>query len=415
MKKILALLFLILFVVVFSVSKNKSDEQTLGVETTSNMWNIRSIDTMKYSRDVARQYAHESSFDKTIEEQVKNIAQTGATHVGIGTPYDEEFIPFMQRWISVIRRENMNVWFRGNLAGWEGWFEYPRIGRNGHIQGVASFIKENPDLFEDGDIFSSCPECENGGPGDPRNTGDKEAYREFIIHEYQEVQKAFEIIDVDVAANYFSMNGDVARLIMDKSTTEALDGIVVIDHYVKTPDKLDKDITILAQESGGKIVLGEWGAPIPDIHGRMSEQEQSKWIEEAISKLYRNQNVVGLNYWTSHGSSTALWNNSGDERDAVAVLTEYYKPVSKAGIFTNELGDAIAGVEIIGERFSENSFTDGTFILPAVPSQSSVLFRKEGYESRQMRIRDIPTRVVLEPIDEDLLFRVRKTLQHFIP
>jgi len=34
------------------------------------------------------------------------------------------------------------------------------------------------------------------------------------------------------------MNKDVADSVMDPQTTSALDGIVVIDHYVRTPDIL---------------------------------------------------------------------------------------------------------------------------------------------------------------------------------
>jgi hypothetical protein len=39
-----------------------------------NRWKFESIDTMKYSRDLSREKLHDESFDKTIDLQVKQIA-----------------------------------------------------------------------------------------------------------------------------------------------------------------------------------------------------------------------------------------------------------------------------------------------------------------------------------------------------
>ena len=144
-------------------------------------------------------------------------------------------------------------------------------------------------------------------------------------------QKAFKQIDKKVTTNYFSMNGDVAKLIMDKETTKALDGIVAIDHYVKSVDKLDRDITSLAEQSGGKIILSEWGAPILDIHGNMSEAEQAIWVANAFEKLSANPHVAGVNYWTSNGSSTALWKEDGSEKEVVSIVRLFFtKKVERA-------------------------------------------------------------------------------------
>ena len=121
-------------------------------------WEIQSIDTVKYSRDVAREKAKDFSYDEIIDNQVRLIAETGATHVAIGTPYDSEFVPFLSRWVKAARKYNLNVWFRGNLSGWEGWFGYKKITRAEHIQKIREFILGNGGLFAEGDIFSSCPE-----------------------------------------------------------------------------------------------------------------------------------------------------------------------------------------------------------------------------------------------------------------
>lgn len=288
------------------------------------LWQVQSIDTMKYSRDMARAEKGNPNLSILIDEQMKKIASTGATFVAIDTPYDAEFLPILRQWVKGARDNHLSVWFRGNWSGWEGWFSYPKIGATEHLQKTQQFILANPDLFQDGDIFTSCPECENGSIGDPRTTNRVSAYRTFLINEYQADKDAFNKIGKKVTANYFSMNGDVALLVMDKKTTKALDGVVVIDHYVKTPDDLIHDVSYLAKQSGGEIILGEIGAPIPDIQGNMTDQQQALWLNDVLQKLHQQSEVIGLNYWVNMGGSTALWRDNGQAKPAVSVLTAYF-------------------------------------------------------------------------------------------
>lgn len=318
----IALVLLLILVISFGLpSFFKKDLPP--VKTTS--WDIQSIDTMKFSRDLAREKENDTSFDETIDAQVHAIAQTGATHVSIGTPYDDEFTPYLTKWVGAARKYHLHVWFRGNMSGWEQWFEYPEIDRATHMKNIEAFILKNADLFRDGDIFSSCPECENGGPGDPRHTGDVKGHRQFLIDEYRMTQRAFAKIGKDVQSNVNAMNYDVAMLTMDKKTVQQLDGIVVVDHYVQTPEKTISDLKKLASHSGGLIILGEVGAPIPDIHGEMSEKEQNKWVKSLFSQLVHEPHVIGVNYWTGYGASTEIWNSDGTPRPSVATITSYFK------------------------------------------------------------------------------------------
>lgn len=289
-----------------------------------SIWKIRSIDTMKYSRDLASEKLKDEGFSAVISWQVGVIAEAGATHVAIATPYDEEFVPFLIRWISTARANGLNVWFRGNLSGWEEWFGYAPITREKHIELITQFIKSHPELFQNGDIFTPCPECENGGPGDPRATGDVEGFRQFQIDEHKAVAEAFRSINKNVSINYPSMNYDVAKLVMDPATTQALGGIVGIDHYTADPDRLAQDIQEIAAMSGGKVFLGEFGVPIPDIHGQMTDQEQADWLRTALEQISYMPELIGLNYWTSVGGSTELWSSSGSPRPGLFVLSEYF-------------------------------------------------------------------------------------------
>lgn len=316
---IVGLLFLVFFRYLFLVSQSPKYIE-------SKLWSFQSIDVMKYSRDLAREKLTSTSFDKTIDSQIKSIASTGATHVAIGVPYDSEFLPIMHRWVTSARNNGLKVWFRGNFSGWEGWFEYKKIDRATHTKLISEFIINNAELFEDGDLFSSCPECENGGPGDPRHVGSVEDYRNFLVEQTDTVRQSFRKIGKDIPTNLHSMNGDVARLVMDKETTKRLGGLVVIDHYVSTPEKLVSDIKDIARQSGGSIILGEFGAPIPDIHGSLSESQQAAWVGKALELVAKEKTLIGLNYWTSFGGSTKVWNDDGSERQVANVLRGYFTP-----------------------------------------------------------------------------------------
>lgn len=378
-------------------------------------WDVQSIDTMKFSRDLAREKLNDKNFEKVINEQVKNIAETGATHVAVGTPYDEEFLPYLQEWVKAARVNNLNVWFRGNWSGWEGWFGYGKITPEEHLTKTKQFILLNQSLFEDGDIFTSCTECENGGPGDPRRTGDVKGFRQFLTEEYKEASRAFEKIGKKVSTSYFSMNADVAMLVMNKVTTDDLGGIVVIDHYTKTPEKLASDIKKLADASGGKVVLGEIGVPIPDIHGAMAADEQAEWLRKALVLLSNEPALAGVNYWVANGGTTALWEPDGQRRPAVDSITGYYSPKSISGKIVNELGRPIKDAQVTGNVKTVSSDKNGNFALPSPPSLNEIAVNAKGYNERIVDVKKAGDlgEIVLKRTYESLFFKIQKYLYQF--
>lgn len=366
----LMIIGIILFIIVEFLSAKSS-------YATERFFSVQSIDTMKYSRDNARKEMNNLAFDTEIDTQVKNIAETGATHIALGTPYDEEFFPYLNRWVTISRKYGLHVWFRGNFSGWEGWYGYPKMNRSEHIESSINFIKNHSELFQNGDIFVSCHECENGGPGDPRSTGDTYEYRAFLIEEYTGVKQAFQDIGKSVTSNYYSMNGDIARLIMDKETTRALDGVVTLDHYVEYVDTLIQDIEEIHLASGGKIILGEIGVPIPDIHGDMTEEEQAKWMDNALQKIIANDAVIGVNYWVNMGGSTAIWDIDHTPQPSVQTITKFFKPHYMTGKVINDVGVPIEGVQIHSKYRKEFS-KNGSYTIP-VFDDDEVKFMKEDF------------------------------------
>lgn len=382
MKKLTILSTCLLVITTFLIKSETSYADT--------QWKIQSIDTMKFSRDMARSKLHDASFDATIDLQVRNIASTGANYVAIDTPYDAEFLPYLQRWVAAARKYHLHIWFRGNFSGWEQWFGYKPISQQTHIVDTRNFIMKNPDLFKNGDIFSSCPECENGGPGDPRKMKNVQPYRQFLIREYQTTQLAFQAIHKNVQSNFFSMNGDVARLVMNKPTTKALGGLVVIDHYVKTPDQLACNLQTISQNSGGQIMLGEFGAPIPDIQGTMTEQQQANWIQQVLEKTTGMPRLIGLNYWTNVGGSTALWNDDESPRKGVQIISSFFNARVLHITTKDEFGNLVGGIKLTAN--GKNYMTDdaGQVILPYLPANTKIVVSSKRYKNITVRVTSNP-------------------------
>jgi hypothetical protein len=343
-------------------------------------WDIESVDTMKYSRDMAASELNNSDFDGVIGTQVRNIKSSGANYVAIGTPYDPKYLPFLKRWVAEARKNNLHVWFRGNFSAWEGWFGVNRgMSTEDHTQRVVDFITQNPDLFEDGDIFSSCPECENGSFGDPRENNRVDDYRKFIISETEATSKAFQQINKKVATNYWSMNLDVAKLVMDRDTAQKV-GVVVIDHYVSDPKKLIADANDISEKTGVPVVLGEFGAPIPDLNGNMNQQQQADWIKSALDEGTYSGSISGLNYWVGVGGSTSIWDDSNNPKPAVSVLYNYFNPNAESGLVLDEFGDPIEDVSIKSGPKTVKTGKDGKFsVIKQNPNH--LTFFKDEYET----------------------------------
>lgn len=343
-------------------------------------WPVQAIDTMKYSRDNSGQYLQDlDSLREVADWQLSGIAKTGATHVAIATPYDEAFLPVLRIWVELARAHDLHVWFRGNWSGWEEWFDYPAITRQQHLDLTREFILKNPTLFADGDIFSACPECENGGPGDPRMTGDVDGFRQFLIDEHTMMAQAFAKIGRSVTYNYNSMNGDVAKLIMDEPTTAALGGVVTIDHYVKTPEQLVRDVEALVAQSHGKVVIGEVGAPVPDIHGQLTQEQQAAWIAATLQAIADHNEIIGVSYWTNQGGSTALWNEDGTPRTAVQTVTDFFTPRLIRGQVVDSNGHPIRNARVQSAVRTVISDDLGLFSLPVIDASGSATVQKDSY------------------------------------
>lgn len=382
-----------------------------------HLFPVQSIDTMKYSRDRAAQtLAHPNSFKSTIDAQMALIAEAGATHVAIDTPYDAQFLPVLRLWVASARAHGLSVWFRGNFSGWEGWFGYPKIDRATHERLLEEFLLNNPDLFRSGDVFTPCPECENGGPGDPRQTGDTGGYNTFLIQEKEMSSEIFALQLKNIAV-YPSMNADIARQIITPATVSTFGGSILIDQYTQTPEQFATVLKDLPQKLNARVGLGEFGAPIPDLNGEMTQAEQADYLDLLFGALYlERENVPAVNYWGLAGGSSALVENDGAPRTAYFTVQNYFKAFNVNGVIYNYLGEVVRGAKIAIDNTPYSTTSDETYQIFVPRQYSKVTIQADGYEPKTITMpSDATTTVIrqdlyLEPRHPDWWYEMRAYL-----
>lgn len=350
-----------------------------SIYASSTFWQIEAVDTMKMSRDVSR----ESDILSRISKYVDAAAKLQPTHITVATPYDEEFYPVLSKWVAEIHSKKIHVWFRGNWSSWEGWFGYPLFKNyQDHHAKTENFIKQHRELFEEGDIFTPAPEPENGGFGDPRLSYEKAVlYRQFLIDSYNACMRGKEAIGINFTCGYFSMNGDIVRDILTPDTVSRMGGVVVVDHFVSSPQKLAQDLKDFHEKYNAKVVLGEFGAPIPDIHGDLTQEEQKEYVGQDFTELTKLSSfLLGVNYWTVFGGSTHVVEDNLDERPVADIIRAYYQPIQISGIISDEFGNRIEGAIVTSDRASASSSAVGgkyTLKIPKILTRVSV--SKTGY------------------------------------
>ncbi len=367
--------------------KNVSSATT----TTQTLWKYQCIDTMKTSRDRERNWREQNNLHQSIPKQVALIKSLGANCIAIDTPYDDEFLPYLTQWVYEARKNNLHIWFRGNFSSWEGWFGYPKtMTSQTLLSKTSTFIKKNAALFADGDIFTPAPEAENGGEFNQVEPDEYVAFRAFLIAEYTTTKKAFAAIGKQVDVNWLSMNGGLAKRMLDQPTVSQIGNKVTIDHYIANPSDMTTYINYFAKTFNAKVIVGEFGSPIPEINGAMTEDQQANFVDSLFAKLYLSRDKVdAVNYWVLYDSSTALLNPNGTNRKVAAVVQKYFKPLQITGIIKDPFGNLIRSVSVVDDtfhiKFTTNDKGEFSFLLPN--EKNKLTFTKNTYGSLTTTIK----------------------------
>lgn len=415
------ILFLALFL--FSlVPQVSTAAPSLPVPPPSQLWHYQCIDTMKVSRDSAREFLSKPEYATNfIAKEVAEIKSLGATCIAIATPYDEEFVPLLAKWVAASRQHGLNIWFRGNFSGWEGWFNYPKL-KNGaeHSAKLSEFITKHADLFQDGDILSPAPEAENGILGNPwRTEASKQQLRDFVWQSSDACQKGIAAINKKVHCGWFSANGDVARDIYNHDLLQKAGAVTVIDHYVSSSQRMGSDLNKYASKHGLPIMVGEFGAPIPDINGNMNEAQQAQFIGELFRQFYTHKStVIGVNYWVLRGGSTSILNDDGSERQVANIIRDYFMPGQITGRVEDGLGKAMKGATIsTGDGVTQVTTNDkGEYTISAPAGGLDISVTKDSYTTVSARTESVrgsktTVNIRIDPTKPSFWYKVRAKLR----
>ena len=394
----------------------------LFVPTT--FWQYQCLDTMKFSRDTAGQELDDIEKARPfVAQEMSIIKSLGANCVALGTPYDERFIPVLKLWVDEARKQNLAVWFRGNFSGWEGWFSYPKLASaEKHHELLYSFIINHTNLFKPWDILTPAPEAENGLLGNPwRSPAAADQLKAFVVESAETCARAQKDAGLNFRCGYFSANGDVAERIYDAQTAQATGGVIVMDHYVSSAERMENDITRVARSHNAAIMLGEFGAPIPDINGLMTEEQQTDFISSLLEVFRRHRaDIQGINYWVLRGGSTSLINESdGSLREASTMLSDYYQPARLIGQVRDSRGKPVSGATVTIEPAGEHLVTNeaGQFGLPILAGPATITITHPDYQSVTTtvlleRSQTQNLELALTPIQKSLGYRVEEIIQN---
>jgi hypothetical protein len=430
-KKIIIPIFIISLCIIIAMALYYMPEQAVATDTVTikrdqveqTLWKYQCIDTMKTSRDRARGWAKRVDLKEYIGKEMKAISEMGANCVALDTPYDQEFLPYLKMWVESAREHKLKIWYRGNFSGWEGWFEYPKgMTTNELFDKTRLFISSNPDLFIDGDIFTAAPEAENGGLFNQVEVEEYAQFKQFLIDEQRIPQEEFKKIGKKIETHWLSMNGGLARRMLDSATLKEMNNTVTIDHYIKAAPEMGEYINYFRNTFGSKIIIGEFGAPIPDITGNMTEEAQAKFIDELFYQLYINrESVEGLNYWILTDGSTQLLNPDLTPRKAVSSIRKYMKPTIVTGQLVNTFGDPIRKQEVAISGSPTKSLTDekGNFTAIIPTQDSSITITSEEYVDRTIPLKiaesqKIDYTIVMEPRSKDFTFVLKTKIKSII-
>lgn len=411
---------IILFILIFSVIFCEHVYAQSEDWKKTRFWEYQCIDTMKTSRDKARAWKNNAQLQLHIHKEIHVAKTIGANCIALGTPYNSEFLPYLKLWVQEARKENMHIWYRGNFSEWEGWFEYPKNMTESRLHtNTRSFIEENPELFQDGDIFTAAPEAENGGPFDQVEINEYQQFRRFLIKEHSTAEHAFNTINKDVEINWMSMNGGLAKRMLDADTVLQLGNVVTIDHYIKNSEEMGEFIQYFYDTYKAQTVVGEFGAPIPEINGNMSEAQQAQFVGELLHELYiYKDKVKGINYWTLYDGSTALVDFDFRQKLVAHVIKSYYRPRVVASVVTADDGTMLEGVHIRTPDKTSATYSDskGSFSLPIPPTVNELIIEKENYDTKTIKITDeiYNEPITLVPSGRSIWYHVRKVFETII-
>ncbi len=276
-----------------------------------------SIDTMKVSRDTARQPLSEQEITKIVDAS----ASLNANYITVDTQWD--YPGYMAEWIKAIRSTGRrHVWFRIAPNQWED-----TNGSTGimtpaqYIASEREFILAHPSFFEPGDILDPCSEAEQGlywkatyGQGWTNNAPNvaTSAYNAFLRQTTDVADATLQQNGINgVITTIRSVNSFVAThpSVLERATVEKF-GAITVDSY---PDKDTLNPAVAAQVRIAELNQIETLWHVPIVIGEMGysndipvdDATQQAVLRAEFAQLQSLPYLKGVNYWVGAGSNAA--------------------------------------------------------------------------------------------------------------
>lgn len=301
----------------FSSQSEQSSPAEAFMQQTPHHWAVRSVDMQKETQDELRDPASEPY----IKEIVKLAEEVNATHVAIGTPYDNpsdpqaaDTIKFTRQWADAAHNIGLNVWHRHMPVGFQGFYDEKK-GVKDYRPMITQYILDHPDFFRDGDIFAPFPEPQNGGvvgincqPTDVCQFGSVDEFNQEMQAYVEVCRQAFAKIGKKVRVGYYGFDGFVVaglgnpdwegKTFLSDETVRTLDDMITVDHYTdKGPQGYVKDYTTIHNIfPKDQIVIGELG-PASSLPDNASEAEVTKAFHDTLEALSKLDWIIAVNMY----------------------------------------------------------------------------------------------------------------------
>ncbi len=269
-------------------------------------WNILSVSSMKETKDKICGQDNQDFIDRWINKAV----ELGVNYIAIEQPYDSpacgDTLAYTQKWVASIRAKGLSVWHRHMPLAFEGIYDTQKRTDVDYIKMISDYIKANPTLFKEGDIFTPIPEPQNGGISGVsycsfgvcifKSAAD---FNLWLRNAMTASENAFATIGLagKVKVGYFGFDGFIAwgdnnpdwNGILEDQTI-AMMGNITIDHYPEiVGDTMENDLNELqARYPGVPVVIGEWGTI---TGGDVVRQVNTSMVAA------KRTGVTGFNYW----------------------------------------------------------------------------------------------------------------------
>lgn len=307
--------------------------QTLPTPSSSSVWEIKSVSTMKETKDkICGQ-----DDDVFIARWLDRAVELGVNYVAIETPYDNpscgDALAYTKRWVSAARSRGLKIWHRHMPLAFEGIYGVTKNNSTNYLGMVKNYILANPSLFQSGDIFTPIPEPQNGGISGITYCSSlcqfqsKEQFNQWLRDAIDISETSFQSVGVSgMKIGYYGFDGFVAwgsnnpdwNGILEDATVAKM-GNITIDHYPELINETMKQglEELHARYPNTPIIIGEWGS--------VGNSDQTAQVVSSMGAAYEAPYVKGFNYWhMGMGGNEALINSDFSTLPHFATVQSYF-------------------------------------------------------------------------------------------